>query len=235
MDKSIEWPFVVVIFLLIIYLKFSGDVSEDLYSDSSRSNLEKIYSENSFDIWQDGRFVAGSQFENPSSETASTSMCESYSSKSRLNSSTSSGLCRQTSLGLSITKRGSKNPPRKDPDIVQKLHGALDLLGETQDPFAFDEDDLELSKWEVLSGKKPVSGTKQSEMMVVGELDGGSQSRMLVSQEESSYGGNDVSREASSSITVDDESSILLADCLLTAVKVRFFIFLFCARLFHGY
>ena len=179
--------------------------------------MEKIYSENDFTIWKNDQFVAASQFEYPSSETTSTSMSENYSLKTRLRSSASSS-CSGTSRSLSSSMRAIKDVPRKN-DIVQKFDNTLDLLEANQDPFAFDEDDMEPSKWEILSGKKTVPRTKRNGLMDT-EFDYGFQSQLIMSQEETSNGENDHSNEASCSTAVDEETSSLLADCLLTAVKV---------------
>lgn len=91
------------------------------------------------------------------------------------------------------------------------------ITEDSLDPFVFQEDDFELSKWELLSG----SNTKSS-------LDGGAavdgyidtSNFVPASQQESNNVEYHQSQETSCSSTVDEDKSNLLADCLLTAVKV---------------
>ncbi|KAH8493550.1 hypothetical protein H0E87_020347 [Populus deltoides] len=65
----------------------------------------------------------------------------------------------------------------------------IDLLDDSQDPYAFDEDDFQPTKWDLLSGKRKISRTQNS-------------------------------RKNSYCNVPDEEHSSLLADCLLTAIKV---------------
>lgn len=183
---------------------FSGDVNGKIFSDSFKSNSEK-----SFTKLRNGEFVSATRLECSSSETTSTSMTDGYSLKTRRRSSASSS-CSGMSRSLSGSN-ATKNSSMKNVDIV--------LLDDSQDPFAFDEDDLEPSKWEVLSGKQNTSRTKRIGLKDR-EPDYGFQSRIKMSLEETSSGENNHSREASCSTSVDEERSSLLADCLLTAVKV---------------
>lgn len=85
------------------------------------------------------------------------------------------------------------------------------------DPFMFQEDDFELPPWELLSG----SNTKSSldgRAVVDGYID--SSNFAPASQQESNNVEYHQSQETSCSSTVDEDKSNLLADCLLTAVKV---------------
>ncbi|KAL6538637.1 hypothetical protein OROGR_012625 [Orobanche gracilis] len=89
------------------------------------------------------------------------------------------------------------------------------------DPFAFDEADIEPSKWDVLSGSSTKSLSHDSSRAGGSRYGYESHLVLLSSQQES----NDVdyhsySQEASCSSVVDEDKSNLLADCLLTAVKV---------------
>ncbi|KAH0985646.1 hypothetical protein GBA52_012823 [Prunus armeniaca] len=56
---------------------------------------------------------------------------------------------------------------RKGSGVSQRSYisedSKIDLSQEHQDPFAFDEDDFEPSKWDVLSGKKNISLSRQNE------------------------------------------------------------------------
>ncbi|KAB5560578.1 hypothetical protein DKX38_005535 [Salix brachista] len=103
-----------------------------------------------------------------------------------------------------------------------------ELLDGSQDPYAFDEDDFQLSKWDLLSGKQKISRTRNSRINSR-EVENGYQLK-LSSQEESSNGENWLQKSSntehyhpqkSSHCSVpDEEHSSLLADCLLTAIKV---------------
>ncbi|XP_075513733.1 wings apart-like protein 2 isoform X1 [Primulina tabacum] len=94
--------------------------------------------------------------------------------------------------------------------------GAMD---DSLDPFAFDEDDFEPSKWDLLSGRLIKTHSQESRPTMRPFKDG-SHSLLVLSQQESSNRENPDNQEASCSSAVDEEQSILLADCLLTAVKV---------------
>ncbi|XP_011012786.1 PREDICTED: uncharacterized protein LOC105116963 isoform X2 [Populus euphratica] len=103
-----------------------------------------------------------------------------------------------------------------------------DLLDDSQDPYAFDEDDFQPSKWDLLSGKRKISRTRNGRV-TPREVENGCQYK-LTSQEESSNGGNGLhkssnrehhhSQKSSYCNVPDEEHSNLLADCLLTAIKV---------------
>ncbi|PRQ28891.1 putative wing apart-like protein [Rosa chinensis] len=95
----------------------------------------------------------------------------------------------------------------------------VDLSQESQDPFAFDEDDIEPSQWDILSGKKKICRTRKNGE-AYRELDDGCQLQLIMSQAESSFGEDHDMPETSYAGAVSKEGSSLLADCLLTAVKV---------------
>ncbi|XP_068640585.1 wings apart-like protein 2 [Aristolochia californica] len=92
-------------------------------------------------------------------------------------------------------------------------------LEDCQDPFAFDEDDMEPSKWDLLSLRKNASRTQKRKKLDPA-LDHGCGSHLINNKEESSVDGNICSFENSSSSAIEAEDSNILADCLLTAVKV---------------
>ncbi|KAG8365477.1 hypothetical protein BUALT_Bualt18G0108800 [Buddleja alternifolia] len=91
--------------------------------------------------------------------------------------------------------------------------------GDSQDPFAFHEDEGAPSKWDLLSGgvKKPFS---QDSRVTVGGYKDLNDSLPVSSQQESNNLEYRHSQETSCSTAVDEDKSELLADCLLTAVKV---------------
>ena len=90
------------------------------------------------------------------------------------------------------------------------------ILDDSQDPFAFDEDDIEPSKWDILSGKQKISHSKKKYEAPNREFEDGCHSQTRVSQQEL----NDGDINCSSSVVGDEEGSSFLSDCLLTAVKV---------------
>ncbi|KZV57581.1 hypothetical protein F511_03041 [Dorcoceras hygrometricum] len=100
--------------------------------------------------------------------------------------------------------------------LMDTTVGAMD---DSEDPFAFDEGDFEPSKWDLLSGRliKPHSRESRATMR---SLKNGSRTLLVLSQQESSNTENHHNQWASCSSKADEEQSILLADCLLTAVKV---------------
>lgn len=86
------------------------------------------------------------------------------------------------------------------------------------DPFAFDEEEEELTKWDVLSGKNTSQSQKSSSAF---EEDGDQKlDLMVMSQQDSTNVESHDSPQASCSHVNDDEKFDLLADCLLSAVKV---------------
>ncbi|XP_075502989.1 wings apart-like protein 2 isoform X1 [Primulina tabacum] len=102
---------------------------------------------------------------------------------------------------------------------TQLMGTNIGAMNDSQDPFAFDDDDFEPSKWDLLSGRliKPHSQESRPTMRPFKD---GSRSLLVSSQQESSNTENRHNQKASCSSAVYEEQSILLADCLLTAVKV---------------
>ncbi|XP_024992842.1 uncharacterized protein LOC112526689 isoform X2 [Cynara cardunculus var. scolymus] len=143
------------------------------------------------------------------------------SSTSKSSSSTSSGLKNGGNHGSWI-KLGKKTERTKCTTTFD-FEDSQDSFG-SEDPFAFGEEENKPSKWDLLSGKKNVSQSQKSSS-VVEEDDYGSQSLMVLSQQESSNVERHDSPQVSCSLADDDdddddEKFSLLADCLLTAVKV---------------
>ncbi|KAF2305147.1 hypothetical protein GH714_002055 [Hevea brasiliensis] len=99
-----------------------------------------------------------------------------------------------------------------------------ELLENSQDPFAFDEDEFQPSKWDLLSGKKKKSQSRNCSV-ISKELEDGCQYQLMSQesingenyQQKSRHVENHCSQE---NIFSEEEHSSLLADCLLTAVKV---------------
>ncbi|KAF8391374.1 hypothetical protein HHK36_023678 [Tetracentron sinense] len=142
--------------------------------------------------------------------------------KMRDNSSPSgpcNGTSRSSNGGIVINTSGSK----MNADLSRKPNVAEDIkygfLEDSQDPFSFDEDDFKPSKWDLLSRTQEVSQTRKSRLRVL-EFEDGCQPQLVTSQQESSNGENHDSCDISCSSAIEEENSNLLADCLLTAVKV---------------
>lgn len=135
--------------------------------------------------------------------------------KMRIDSSTS-GQCSGTS-GDFTNGTISKGFGRGD-DYKVSNSSKLEPVEDSQDPFAFDEDDFEPSKWDLLSGREKVAQVNNSRAKPC-QPENESQSLLLLGQEESHLD-NQHSSELSCSSGVTDEKTNLLADCLLSSVKV---------------
>lgn len=124
--------------------------------------------------------------------------------------------------GISMSANGSKVD---SVGLGKRSHVSDDSMYErledSQDPFAFDEDDMEPSKWDLLSKKNSLSQTHQS-METGREWEDGCE-RMLVTSNCDTSEENHQSCENSSFLV--EEQSDLLDDCLVTAVKVFAIIF----------
>ncbi|TKY59297.1 Wings apart protein-like [Spatholobus suberectus] len=162
------------------------------------------------------------------SETPSTSTTDTYSLKMRVSSSTT-GSCSGASKSSYCKTSMIQNSSRKN---VHFMEGTpVVILDDSQDPFAFDEDDIAPSKWDLLSGKQKRSHSKkhvvanrefenecQSQKHEVANrvFENECQSHTNGSQQELSNG--DIN--CSSSDVGDEKDSSLVMDCLLAAVKV---------------
>lgn len=139
--------------------------------------------------------------------------------KMRLESSTTvscSGTSGNSNNVIHISSSGSE----LDVDFGKKQLARTNLgLEDSQDPFAFDEDDFEPSQWDLLSGRVEKS-LAQDSWGTVNENKDFHHSVLVFSQQESSNTENRHSQGASCSSAGVEEKSNLLADCLLTAVKV---------------
>ncbi|GER48173.1 WAPL (Wings apart-like protein regulation ofheterochromatin) protein [Striga asiatica] len=121
-------------------------------------------------------------------------------------------------LRAESSQAGMCSGTSRESDKMVRTSGNSGMDG--QDPFMFDEDDCEPSKWDVMSGSsnKPLSQDSRH----IGNRFGLENHPVLVASQQES---NDVvgyrhSEEASCSSAADEDKSNLLADCLLTAVKV---------------
>ncbi|KAF3796193.1 Wings apart-like protein-like protein [Nymphaea thermarum] len=136
----------------------------------------------------------------------------------------SSFVCRKReSISSSKLSCKSVNCSKKNSSDSDKLHNlANDTKAETDDknhdPFAFDEDDIEPTKWEaLLSTKKKPSQTAHSKMSKC-NMNNGEETELTRDNHEACEGNSISLPNADSSTT--DETADLLGECLLTAVKV---------------
>ncbi|CAN1810718.1 Wings apart-like protein 1 [Linum perenne] len=125
----------------------------------------------------------------------------------------------------------SCNGSRKNYDHVDIDNSAKDSvyeLSDSEDPFAFDDDDdLDLSKWDILSGKRKsrtsavIKPVREREIdPYVMKLQGESSNSERCQHEELDGGHLQSSQKDSNSIFPDEECFTLLSECLLTSVKV---------------
>lgn len=133
-------------------------------------------------------------------------------SKTQTNSSTS----------ISLKNKGKKSETsQRTKSTMFDFEESQDPFG-SDDPFAFDDDLEQPSKWDLLSGKKNVSQSQKSSSVVEEDEDEKSKLDLIVlSQQESSNVERDGdSSQVSCSPLDDDKKFNLLADCLLASVKV---------------
>jgi hypothetical protein len=114
-------------------------------------------------------------------------------------------------------KSTTLNSSRKNVQFTERT--PVETLEDSQDPYAFDEDDVAPSKWDLLSGKQKTSNSKKHKV-ANREFENERLSQTKMSQQESSEANINCS---SSDISYEEDSS-LLTDCLLTAVKVFYWI-----------
>ncbi|XP_059671097.1 wings apart-like protein 2 [Cornus florida] len=188
------------------------------FSRTEQTTSQRSLSESQNSEWL---FSGLSRNSNPSSEFTNTS-ADNCLLKMRINSSTSgscSGTSRSSTSGVSASNDCSRMNfgLGKEPKFTGESNS--ELPEDSQDPFAFDEDDFEPSKWDLLSGRQRASQT-QKPKATSREHEDGCQSIVMLSHQVSGDGENHHSNEVSCSSAVDEKKSNLLVDCLLAAVKV---------------
>ncbi|KAF7803487.1 Wings apart-like protein-like isoform A [Senna tora] len=199
-------------------LDLLSDLKENETSSMNSSRkyhgVNRASSDKRSNVPQNSQVLTYSHLESSPSiyEIPSSSVSDSYSLEMRVNSSTY-GSCSGASRSSDCKPSMTYNSSRKNVRFTEGT--AVQVLDDSQDPFAFDEDDFQPSKWDLMSGKQKRSQSKKCEVSNR-EFDDLCQSQTIVSQLESNNG--DVS--CSSSGISDEEVSSLLADCLLTGVKV---------------
>lgn len=103
---------------------------------------------------------------------------------------------------------------------VEASKGGRSAFEDSDDPFAFDEEALQPSRWDVLFQKNKVTKT-QNGRKLLRKVEEKIQPERLMSQQDSL---NDESNASQSSFSVkfdDKERSGFIAECLLSAIKVR--------------
>ncbi|KAI4365117.1 hypothetical protein MLD38_021135 [Melastoma candidum] len=160
-------------------------------------------SEKTFELSRDGRgrLDVCSSYSLCSSEMATSSGGEAYLSKIRFDCSLNSKgeVMRHTDGICSVSTTSCLDNPVSN---GKKQTVSMDLMVESdcsQDPFAFDDDEFQPSKWDLLYGKKKPRKSKSS-MLAVRDENG--------------------SQEASSSRSISEGDITLVTDCLLSSVKV---------------
>ncbi|XP_073143276.1 wings apart-like protein 2 [Henckelia pumila] len=219
--------FIKILSGISLFRSFPGSSYDKKLSDTSNGSsqsgcgMELTVSQKSFNASQPNQFLISGQPESfksclePSQVSSDPLMLKMRVESSKAGSC--SGSCGNSNTVPSVRcfdseiEFGSGKTQLKGTNI-----GAMD---DSQDPFAFDDDDFEPSKWDLLSGRliKPHSQESRPTMRPFKD---GSRSLLVLSQQESSNTENRHNQEASCSSMVYEEQSILLADCLLTAVKV---------------
>ncbi|XP_054802147.1 wings apart-like protein 1 [Prosopis cineraria] len=191
--------------------------NEALSGNSSRNyrGLERTSLDKKSNVSHKSQSLACSQLDSSPSiyEISSTSTSDTHSLEMRVNSSTygsCSGSSRSSDCKTSMTFSCSRKNVSSSDGIP------VVVLDDSQDPFAFDEEEFQPSKWDLMSGKQKRNQSKKCDISKREFDEDRRQSQTTVDHLESNNG--DVS--CSTSDVGDEEVSGLLADCLLTAVKV---------------
>ncbi|KAI8525487.1 hypothetical protein RHMOL_Rhmol13G0233800 [Rhododendron molle] len=204
--------------LLLTDRKEGGDEIISISSSLRCSSIEGTSSQKSFSLSQNSRWLSTgrSEVSKPTSETTTSSGAGTFLLKMRVDSSTSS-----SSSGAPVKGNDSKLKFSLGKKCKVAEDTNFKLLEDSLDPFAFQEDEFEPSKWDLLSGVGSVGkiSEAQNRKAAYREKEIGRQSQLISCQQESNNGENPYSGASCSSALVEEKSS-LLAECLLTAVKV---------------
>ncbi|CAH8383830.1 unnamed protein product [Eruca vesicaria subsp. sativa] len=201
----------------------SSDTSSDFGSISTRNGSVSQRSHTVIDLDSSPTSMSGSQ--------SSVSGNEPTTSTTRLGSTISGSFAgRLASLGSDIARSTSRTSQVGEPSC--KRNGNFSFTEENEDPFAFDLEDSEPSKWALVSVKQKKSGAQKKKGCHKQSKDEclyqplssqeESSNHRVNSQEETSDRDYSISQQVSYSSTndIDEECLCLLSDCLLTAVKV---------------
>ncbi|KAL2473267.1 WAPL (Wings apart-like protein regulation of heterochromatin) protein [Forsythia ovata] len=204
-------------------ITYAGKVEKSFSPCTGCGSMEWTSSEKSFSAYQDDRCISSDQPGCSKSSLEITNIAsDPWLLKMRIESSTS-GSCSGTS-GNSINGVSLRNNGSELKFGIGKINKVSEganfgFMEDSQDPFAFHDDEFEPSKWDLLSGKRKKSRTENSGA-TVSEHEDRCHSLLKSSQQETRNLENHCSQEASCSSTADENKSDLLAYCLLTAVKV---------------
>uniref|UniRef100_A0A2P2LLB5 Uncharacterized protein MANES_16G025200 n=1 Tax=Rhizophora mucronata TaxID=61149 RepID=A0A2P2LLB5_RHIMU len=188
----------------------------------------RILSDKSFSVSQ--KSTAWSSLSASTSKTTTTERNDACQLKKRVHSSTSSSCSERLRNATNGTSVISDELTRKFSLIERPSRmkdATCELLEDSQDPYAFDEDDLKPSKWDLVHGK-PKKSRRRNVGVSSRELKDRHQYQQM-SQEESSNGvgyqqiASDVGRQCQQKDSCNsnaEECLSLVIDCLLTAVKV---------------
>ena len=199
----------------------SSDTCSNSGSISTRNGSVSQRSHTIIDLDSSPTSMSGSQ--------SSVSGNEPTTSTTRVGSTISGSFAgRLASLGSDIARSTSRTSQVGEPSC--KRNENFSFPEENEDPFAFDLEDSEPSKWALVSEKQKKSRAqkkkgchKQSKDERCYQLLSSqeeSSNHMVNSQEESSDRYYISPQESSSTNDIDEECLCLLSDCLLTAVKV---------------
>lgn len=199
-----------------LLFQFAGNETSSRNSSRTYGGLERVSLDKKSNASKNSRLLSSSQMENspPIYEIPSTSTSDAYSLEMRVNSSTY-GSCSGSSRSTDYKTSVAYNCSRKNVSSIDGI--PVVVLDDSQDPFAFDEDEFQPSKWDLMSGKKKCNQSKKRDVSKT-EFEEVLQSQTTVNHIESNNG----DASCSTSDVGDEELSSLLVDCLHTAVKVLF-------------
>ncbi|XP_022892234.1 uncharacterized protein LOC111407143 [Olea europaea var. sylvestris] len=203
---------------------YAGKVERSFSPCTRCGCMEWTSSEKGFCASEDDRCISSDQPGCSKSSLETTNIAsDPWLLRMRIESSTS-GSCSGT-LGNSINGLSLRNDGSELKFGIGKRNkvseGAnFDFVEDSQDPYVFHDDEFEEpSKWDLLSGRGKKSRNENNGARLSDHRDR-YHSRPTSNQQEISNLENLCSQEASCSSTADENNSDLLADCLLTAVKV---------------
>ena len=205
----------------VVSLTFAANRKITLSSSNSKTwcNAKSTTSDTSSIISQNMR-SATTRLDNSltSSGTTRTSLMNTSFFKMSQRSSTS-GSSSVTSRSADTGATPLNNQPEGKINHFDFTEGCELALSEDQDPFAFDEGDLKPSKWELLSKKERKSRAKKA-VVKFRDLENGRNSQVMTREKESIGGESHHFNESSCLTPFSEERFSLVADCLLTSIKV---------------
>lgn len=220
-------------FITCNFFTFAANRKITLSSSNSKTwcNTKSTSSDKSSIIAQNMR-SATARLENSltTSGTTSTSLANTSFFKMRQRSSTS-GSSSVTSRSIDTGATTLNIPPVGKINHPDFSEGCELTLSEDQDPFAFDEGDFEPSKWELLSQKEKKSRAKKG-VVKFRDLENGCKSQAMTNEKESIGGESHHLNEISCLTPFNEEGFSLVADCLLTSIKVYLYYLNFPLALF---